>query len=150
MPDPGRLVLVAGSDAAAGGADREPSEPHLRRPVEQHVVRHDQVRRARDAQAVDRDPALLQGVELAAQHPGVDDGPVADDAELARVEDPRRDQVQLERLAVAHDRVPGVVAALEPHHHVAALGEQVDDLALALVAPLGADDHCRGHRVDLS
>src|SRR5258708_9473342 len=39
-----------------------------------------------------------------------------------------------------HQRVAGVVAALEAHHALRAVGQPVDDLALALVAPLGADD----------
>jgi hypothetical protein len=43
--------------------------------------------------------------------------------------------------------VAGVVAALEADHEVRVLGEQVDDLALALVAPLGAHDHRAGHAV---
>ena len=42
-------------------------------------------------------------------------------------------------LAVDHERVAGVVTALEAHHRGGALGEQIDDLALAFVAPLGAD-----------
>ena len=45
----------------------------------------------------------------------------------------------------AHDRVSGVVAALEAHDRVAVLGEQIGDLALALVAPLGADYHYSWH-----
>ena len=45
----------------------------------------------------------------------------------------------------AHDRVAGVVAALEAHDRVGLLGEQVGDLALALVAPLGADYHDPWH-----
>ena len=50
--------------------------------------------------------------------------------------------MELELLAVADDRVAGVVAALEADDHVGLLGEQVGDLALALIAPLGADyDH---------
>ena len=43
-------------------------------------------------------------------------------------------------LAADHQRVAGVVAALEAHHALRAVGQPVDDLALALVAPLGADD----------
>ncbi|MNC87362.1 hypothetical protein D3C83_30830 [compost metagenome] len=39
-----------------------------------------------------------------------------------------------------HQRVAGVVPALEAHHALRAVGEPVDDLALALVAPLRADD----------
>ena len=84
--------------------------------------------------------------DLLGQHLRVDHHAVADRADLARVEDPRRDQVELEGLAVADDRVAGVVAALEADHEVGLLGEQVDDLALALVAPLGAHDHQTGHR----
>ena len=69
----------------------------------------------------------------------VEDDAVADHADLVRVEDPGGDQVELELLAVADDRVAGVVAALEADDHVGAVGEQVDDLPLPLVAPLGSD-----------
>jgi hypothetical protein len=48
--------------------------------------------------------------------------------------------VELERLVAADDRVPGVVAALEARDCGGTRGEQVDDLALALVPPLRADD----------
>jgi hypothetical protein len=36
--------------------------------------------------------------------------------------------------------VARVVAALEPNHAMGVLGQPVDDLALALVTPLGADN----------
>ena len=56
------------------------------------------------------------------------------------MEDAGRNQAQ-HRLAAADDeRVPGVVAALEAHDALRVLGQPVDDLALALVAPLGSDD----------
>src|SRR5581483_4576683 len=42
-------------------------------------------------------------------------------------------------------RMAGVVAALEAHHDVGAAGEPIDDLALALVTPLGADHGHVGH-----
>ena len=42
--------------------------------------------------------------------------------------------------AVDDERVAGVVAALEAHDAGDAVGQQIDDLALAFVAPLGADD----------
>src|SRR6202000_943540 len=84
----------------------------------------------------------FQAIDLAQQHPWVDDDAVADHAGLVGVEDPRRDQVELELLAVADDRVAGVVAALVADDRCSPLGEQIRDLALALVAPLGADyDH---------
>src|SRR3954465_15401697 len=37
--------------------------------------------------------------------------------------------------------MPRIVPALEAHHDGGALGQPIDDLALALIAPLGAD-HC--------
>src|SRR5262249_62076078 len=56
-------------------------------------------------------------------------------------QDPRRNQMQHGLLAADHERVPGVVPALEAHHALRMVGEPVDDLALALVAPLGAYDY---------
>ena len=55
--------------------------------------------------------------------------------------------IELEGVALTadHDGVAGVVAALVAHDVAVLLGEQVDDLGLALVAPLGADDDGDGH-----
>src|SRR5262249_4323086 len=55
-------------------------------------------------------------------------------------QDPGGDEMQDRLLAADHQRVAGVVPALEAHHTLGVVGEPVDDLALALVAPLGADD----------
>ena len=54
---------------------------------------------------------------------------------------PEGSRDELVGLAADHQRVAGVVAALEAHDDVGALGQPVDDLAFALVAPLGADHH---------
>jgi hypothetical protein len=105
------------------------------------------VRVRADAQAREVDPLRAQIVQLAGQDLRVDHDAVADRAQLPRVEDPGRDQVELPRDAVAHDGVPRVVATLEADHQVRPLGEEVDDLALALVAPLGAHDHYASHVV---
>ncbi len=86
-----------------------------------------------------------QRVELVDQHTRVDHDTVADHAALAGIQDPGGDQVQLPLLAAADDRVAGVVAALEADDGVCVLGEQVGDLALALVAPLGAHYHDAWH-----
>ena len=53
--------------------------------------------------------------------------------------------MELEGLTVADDRVAGVVAALKADHDVRLLGEQVGDLSLPFVAPLGADYDETGH-----
>ena len=70
----------------------------------------------------------------------IDDHAVADDAELVRVERAGRDQVEDGLLAVDHQRVAGVVAALEANDDIGVVSKQIDDLALALVTPLGTDD----------
>src|SRR5918994_4666191 len=145
-PDPRGLVGVAGADPAAGGADLELAQLQLARRVQEHVVGHDQVCVGRDAQAADVDAALAQPVDLAGQHARVDYDAVPDRADLAGVEDPRRGQVELERLAVADDCVPGVVAALEADDYLGTLRQQVDDLAFALIAPLGADYDLSRHK----
>ena len=63
--EPRRLVRVAGADAAPRGADLELAELRLALLVQQLVVRHDQVRVGRDAQAGQVDPPAPQLVDLA-------------------------------------------------------------------------------------
>ena len=58
----------------------------------------------------------------------------------ARMQDAGRNQRQHRLDAVDDERVAGVVPALEARDRADAFGQQVDDLALAFVAPLGADD----------
>ena len=77
---------------------------------------------------------------------GVEHHAVADDRQLARPHDARRQQRELEHLAVDHERVAGVVAALEAHDDVGRDRQPIDDLAFAFVAPLGADHDDIGHR----
>ena len=59
---------------------------------------------------------------------------------IARVQDAGRDQVEDEALVLDDHGVPGVVARRCNGPRPGPLEQQVDDLALALVAPLGADD----------
>ena len=75
---------------------------------------------------------------------GIDDAAGADHAGLAG-DDAARDLADLERLAARDDRVPRVRTALVAADDVRVLRQQVDDLALAFVTPLRADDHGRGH-----
>jgi hypothetical protein len=77
--------------------------------------------------------------ELADQYLRVDDAPGPDRARLAG-DDPARDLADFVGLPVDDDRVARVRAALITADEVGVLSEEIDDLALALVAPLGADD----------
>ena len=88
----------------------------------------------------DLDAAGLEAFHLLDQLLGVDHDAVADDAGLVGIEDPAGDQVQRVALVAHHDRVAGVGTAVVAHDDVVAGGEDIDDLALALVAPLETDD----------
>src|SRR2546423_14549724 len=57
------------------------------------------------------------------------------------MDDAGRDEMQCVRLVADFDGVAGVVTALVARDHVEALGQEVNDLALALIAPLRADDY---------
>ena len=43
--------------------------------------------------------------------------------------------------AIDQQRMPCIVSALKPDHRVGVVREQIDDLALAFVAPLGPEDY---------
>ena len=77
--------------------------------------------------------------------PRVDHHAVADHRELAAAHHAGRQQAQLVLDAVHHQRVASVVSTLKAHHDIGPAGEPVDDLALALVAPLGAHDRDVAH-----
>src|SRR5262249_59718786 len=79
------------------------------------------------------------------EHGGIDDHAVADHRRHVVVQDAARDELEREHVAVHDDRVPGVVPALVADDQLALFGEIVGEPALALVTPLGADDHRAGH-----
>src|SRR5690606_37113658 len=97
----------------------------------------------------DLDALLRQPVEFAYERMRVEDHSVADDRQLAGPDDTRWQQRQLVDLAVDDQRVAGIVPALETHDDVCPLRKPVDDLSLALVTPLRADDHDIGHSSSL-
>ena len=84
-------------------------------------------------------PARAHGVHLSEEGLEVDDDARADHGRAA-ADDAGREEVQGEVLRSELDRVPGVVAAVVAGHDVETVGEQVDELALALVSPLPAQD----------
>ncbi len=143
QPHAGGLVLVAGPDAPAGGADLGlVGEGVLAGGVQALVVVQDEVGAAADAHALGgcMHAAGGQGVHLAQEDGRVQDHAVADGANGCLVQDAGRDEVQDDLFAVHHQGVPGVVPALEADHQGSPAGQHVHDLAFALVAPLGADD----------
>ena len=75
----------------------------------------------------------------------MDDHPVAEQVAGGAVEDPRRDQVQLEVAMGVDHGVAGVVAPAVADHQAGVSSEVVDNPALSLVAPLGSHDGDHGH-----
>ena len=107
------------------------------------MIRHDDLGAFADAEVfrTHRDPPGLEVIQFRQQDLGVQHHAVADEALGAGMQDPRRDQMEDEFFAAHHQGMAGVVAALIPHHHGGLLGQEVDDLPLALIAPLGAHYH---------
>jgi probable phosphoglycerate mutase len=143
--DAGRLVGVGRADTPLGGAQAVLAQLALGEAVELGVVRHDQVGVAADLEPGAVDAAGLEPVDLGHQHGGVDHHPVADHRSDPRVKNAAGHELQGEGFLADDDGVAGVVAALVADHDLHLLGEQIGQLALALVAPLGADDHGTGH-----
>ena len=91
-------------------------------------------------------PWLLSCAISDKQRLRIDDDAIADYRQFAAAHDAGGQQRQLVGHVADHQRVAGIVPALESHHDVGLFRQPVDDLALALVAPLGADNHHVRHK----
>ena len=138
---PGDLVLVSRADAALGGADLGCAaglamgvEFAVQRQNQRHVFGDLEVRRRHF------DPLPAQLLDFLDEMIGIEDDAVADDRQFPGPNDAGWKQREFVSLAVDHQRMAGVVAALKPHDDVGADRQPIDDLALSFVAPLGADN----------
>ncbi len=135
------LIRVAGADAAQGGADLVVAARALVGRIHGLVAGQHQVRAVAHQQAAGGVAAIAgELVDFLEQRDGIDHHTVADDATGAFVQDARRQQVQHGLVAAHHHGVARVGAALAAHDEVVPICEQVDDLALALVTPLQAEN----------
>jgi hypothetical protein len=143
----GGLVLVGRPDTPTRRSDGLGTSGDLPGLVQRNVGGQDQRTGRADPQSLDNRNGLgRQPVDLGEQglhrHPDA----VADQAFHVFAQDARGDQVEHRLLAPDHQRVARVVPPLETHDGGGPLGQQVDDLALSLVPPLGTDDnYVRGH-----
>src|SRR5207244_7763760 len=76
---------------------------------------------------------------------GIEHDTVADHTAATGTQHAARNQLQDEFLALDDDRVAGIVATGIAGHDGKIVGEYVDNLALAFVAPLRADDDRGSH-----
>jgi len=88
-------------------------------------------------------------VDFLNQRGHVDHRSVAHDGQATLVENAGRDQVQLELLSTDDHRVAGIAPALVSDHSIRVFREDVGDLALALIAPLGAHNDLDCHATQL-
>ena len=141
---PGHLVLVGRTDAASGRADRLGPRCLFAGLIHGNVVGHDQRRGRTDLEArADLDALFLELGDFLAQRGRRQHDTVADQALHAVAQDARGNQVQDRLLAIDDERVPGIVAALEARDDADPFGQQVDDLALAFIAPLRTQNYYR-------
>lgn len=106
------------------------------------MIGQDQRTGRTDAQALAHRHALLfQLGDFAQQRIRRQHHAIADQALHAFAQDARWNQVQDGFLAIDHQGVASVVTTLVANYGSRLLGEQVDDLALALITPLGAQDY---------
>ncbi len=135
------LVFVGWADTTAGGADLGFATGLLAGLVQGHVVRQDQRSSRADAQALAHRYALLfQLGDFTHQGIRSNDHAVADQALYAFTQDAGRNQVQNGFFTVDHQGVARIVATLVAHYGGSMFGQQINDLAFALITPLGAQD----------
>ena len=83
-----------------------------------------------------------QRVHFLQEGEGIEYNPIPDYAAAPFAQHAAWDELKDELLALDRDRVSRIMAARIASHDVEALGENVNDLAFAFVAPLRADNHC--------
>jgi len=136
------LVLVGGTDATPRGADGLLATGNLPCLVQRHMVgKNERAGLAQTDAAARLHARLFQLGQLLQQRFRGEHHPVADEATHPFTQDTRGDEVQHRLPAVDDQGMAGVVPALETHHGIRLVGKEIDDLALALITPLGADDH---------
>lgn len=96
--------------------------------------------------AVGVQAVLLERLEFLEEAGDVDDAAASDDVDAVGIDKATGENVEVVRDAVGDNGVAGVVTALGTAADLRLVGEDVGELALAFVAPLGAEDNGDRHR----
>ena len=138
---PADLVFVGRTNATTGRANLAGTAARFTRLIDGDVVRENQRTGLGNAKAAaDIQASAFEFFDFLEQRFGREHDAVADVASDVLVHDPRRDQAQNGLLATDDERVSGIVTTLETHHALRVIGQPIDDLTLAFVAPLGSDN----------
>ena len=148
---PADLVAVAGPDAPARGPDRTATrETGVEQAILDHVPGKDDVGPVADLQPGRHlQTPSLEPVHFLDHLGRVEHDAAGDHAGHARAEDATGDDRQLPGLPAEHDRVAGIRPAGVADDDIVGFGEDVDELALGLVAPLQADHAGAGHGLEV-
>ena len=136
----GVFVGIEGGDAALGGAEGLAAKALLLVGVLKHVVGHQELCPLGNDEVGGGDALIGDALELLDQLFHIQRHAVADDVGDVRVESTGGEDVEREAPVVVDDGVTGVRTALKADDDVRRLRQHVGDLALALVAPVGAND----------
>ena len=110
--------------------------------VDRAVPLHDHVRALGDVEApLELEAPAFDLLKLLHEVKRVHDDAVADYAVLAVVQNARGHEVENVFLVPDNDRMARVRAALEADNDIRFLGQEVNNLALAFIAPLGANEY---------
>ncbi len=114
----------------------------LRDLLDSAVKREDDVGAVADLQLrPDVDADRLEAGDFVEQRGRINHHAVADNSLNTRAQNAAGDQLQYEFLAADEDGMAGIVAALIASHGIKLFREQVDDFALAFVAPLRSENY---------
>jgi len=142
-PDAHGLVGVAWADPPTGGSDLCASLG-----IDPAMNRGDQMRKIRNQKTIrlNRVTGGYHGSQLLDKRRRIDHASVTDHILAAPLENPGWNLMENNFFTVNNDRVPGIGATLKTDNHIHALRQQIYDLPLAFVAPLGAEQN--GYRHD--
>ena len=136
------LVFISRANAPARGAYRFFALRLFACQIQCHVVGHDHRRGGRDHQsAANVNVPFFKVVDFRLQCLECNHHAVADHASHTRLHNAGRDQVQHGFVTVDHQGVSRIVPTLKTNHRIHITAQQIDNFALALVTPLGAQNN---------
>jgi hypothetical protein len=119
---------------------------NLLKTIHQLVNIEDDMRSVRNVYPVlGVEPVLIERLQFLEEAGHVDNAAAADNVDAAGVDEARGEDVKVVGDTIGDDGVSGVVTTLSAAAQLRFVGEDVGELALAFVAPLGAEDYCRRH-----
>lgn len=143
---PGRFVTVGGTNAALRSADFVLPFEQFPLLVDHPMIGQDEVSGfAQEQVAVDLHAQLQEAFDFPDQGKGIDDHAIPDNAHFVITEDARRNEVEDVFLFAYIYSMAGVVPPLAANDDVGLFGENIDDLSLTFIAPLGANKDCIRH-----